>query len=75
MMAEVARRTGCTLILCTHWLSLALPFMERLIGLRDGVVTVDCNAHEYGSEDLEEEAHSELEESISALYAGSLEVG
>lgn len=75
MMAEIARRTHCTLILCTHWLSLALPFMERLIGLRDGVVTVDCDAHDYGSEELEDEAHSELEESISALYEGSLEVG
>ncbi|MBS1125040.1 MAG: ATP-binding cassette protein [Deltaproteobacteria bacterium] len=47
MLVDAARRTKATLILCTHWISLALPFMDRIIAIRDGVVALDCNARDY----------------------------
>jgi phosphonate transport system ATP-binding protein len=51
MLVDAARRTHATLILCTHWVSLALPFMERVIQLRDGVIELDCSAREYQDAD------------------------
>lgn len=54
MMVEAARKANATLILCTHWVSLAIPYMERLIGIRDGVVTVDCKAGDYREDDKAE---------------------
>jgi phosphonate transport system ATP-binding protein len=47
MLVDAARRAGATLILCTHWIGLALPFMERMIAIHDGVVAVDCKARDY----------------------------
>ncbi|HSS01931.1 MAG TPA: ATP-binding cassette domain-containing protein [Kofleriaceae bacterium] len=47
MLADAARRSGATLILCTHWLALALPMLDRVIGIRDGAVAVDCPARDY----------------------------
>jgi phosphonate transport system ATP-binding protein len=47
MLVDAARRTGATLILCTHWVDLALPYLERIVGLRDGAVVVDCAARDY----------------------------
>src|SRR5262249_43782399 len=47
LLVGAARRTGATLILCTHWISLALPFMERVIGIRAGAIAVDCSARDY----------------------------
>jgi phosphonate transport system ATP-binding protein len=82
-MVAAARRNNATLILCTHWVSLALPYMERLIGLRDGAVTVDCKASEFGS-DLSPRpmtgggstsTTNEFgdEDSVTTLYEGSLD--
>jgi len=47
MLADAARRSGATLILCTHWLALALPMLDRVIGICDGTVAVDCPARDY----------------------------
>jgi phosphonate transport system ATP-binding protein len=47
MLVDAARRSGATLILCSHWLSLALPMLDRVIGIRDGAVAVDCPARDY----------------------------
>lgn len=47
LLVAAARRSRATLILCTHWVSLALPHLERIIELRDGVVAVDCRTRDY----------------------------
>ena len=77
MLVEAARRTHATLILCTHWISLALPFMERMIGVRDGVVAVDCNARDYKEEPHGERTGTRAElvdaDSLVAYRAGSLD--
>ena len=76
-MVSAARRNNATLILCTHWVSLALPYMERLIGLRDGAITIDCKAHEFGSDLTPRPAattSTELgDEEVTSLYEGSLD--
>jgi phosphonate transport system ATP-binding protein len=46
-LVDAARRSGATLILCTHWLGLALPLLDRVIGIRDGEVAADCAARDY----------------------------
>ncbi len=80
MMVDAARRNGATLILCTHWISLALPFMERLIGLRDGAIAIDCQARDYDGKDHGRGGHAggsggEFvdEDSLISLFEGSLE--
>jgi len=47
LLVDAARRARATLILCTHWVSVALPYLERIIELRDGAVAVDCAARDY----------------------------
>jgi phosphonate transport system ATP-binding protein len=77
ILVEAARRTKATLILCTHWISLVLPFMERLIAIRDGAVAVDCNARDYKQDDHDERPAKQGEpaphEPSVALFDGSLE--
>jgi phosphonate transport system ATP-binding protein len=67
MLVAAAQKSKATLILCTHWVSLALPFMERFIGLRDGQVTVDCHARDYNDHEFVDQ------DSVHELYEGSLE--
>lgn len=50
-----------TVVICTHWTSLVLPRVDRLIGIRDGRVALDRPAREVSDVDLE------------TLYAGSRE--
>lgn len=54
MLVDAARRARTTLILCTHWINLALPFLDRVIGLVDGTVAVDCPARDYKPGELGE---------------------
>jgi phosphonate transport system ATP-binding protein len=67
MLVDAARRTKATLILCTHWITLALPFVERMIGIRDGVVAIDCNARDHKQGELVDEA------SLGSHREGALE--
>lgn len=67
MLVAAAKKSKATLILCTHWVSLALPYMERFIGLRDGLVAVDCVAREYNDPEFLDQ------DSVAELYQGSLE--
>jgi phosphonate transport system ATP-binding protein len=55
------RSQGASLFISTHWTSLVLPHVDRLLGVRDGQVTLDLPAAEVTDADLE------------ALYAGSRE--
>lgn len=57
MLVDAARRAGATLILCTHWIGMALPFMERVIGLSGGAIAIDCHARDY--EHREHREHGE----------------
>ncbi|MBA3395927.1 MAG: ATP-binding cassette domain-containing protein [Deltaproteobacteria bacterium] len=73
MMVNAAKRTGATLILCTHWISLALPYMERLIGLRDGAIAIDCHARDYDGKHEGKGGEFVDEDSLISLFEGSLE--
>jgi phosphonate transport system ATP-binding protein len=57
----LARSQGASLIISTHWTSLVMPHVDRLLGIREGQVTLDRPAAEVTDADLE------------ALYAGSRE--
>ncbi len=52
---------GATLVISTHWTSQVLPHVDRLLGIRDGRVTLDRAADQVSDADLD------------ALYAGSRE--
>ncbi len=62
LLLDLARRHGATLILCTHDLGLVLPRVDRLLGLREGRLTLDLPAAAVQPSDL------------AALYAGSHEL-
>jgi phosphonate transport system ATP-binding protein len=47
LLVGAARRSNAALILCTHSIGLALPFVERVIQLRDGAIERDCSARAY----------------------------
>ena len=61
LIVDLARQAGGTVVFCTHWVSLVLPFVDRVIGIRDGRVAIDRAAGE------------DLSESLSSLYEGSRE--
>jgi phosphonate transport system ATP-binding protein len=69
MLVDAARRRGATLILCTHWLSLALPLLDRVIGIRDGAVAVDCPARAYQAGALGESVDAGEAEPGGAAHA------
>ncbi|MDP6944984.1 MAG: ATP-binding cassette domain-containing protein [Myxococcota bacterium] len=52
---------GATLVISTHWTSQVLPHVDRLLGIREGQLTLDRPADEVTEGDLD------------ALYAGSRE--
>ncbi len=61
MIVEAARAREGTALLCSHWVDLALPFVDRVIGLRDGKLVLDMKASEVNAAVLDE------------LYEGSAE--
>jgi len=61
LFAAEAKRLSATLIISTHRLSEVTSDIDRVIGLRDGVVTLDKSPAELGNGDLD------------ALYEGSRE--
>lgn len=61
LLLEVASRQSATLVFCTHWVSLVRAEADRVIGLRDGRVVLDCPAADVTDAQLD------------GLYAGSRE--
>ena len=61
IIVEAARARKGTALLCSHWVSLALPFVDRVIGLREGKLVLDVKASEVNDAVLDE------------LYQGSAE--
>ena len=61
LIVDAARARSGTAVLCSHWVSLALPFVDRVVGLRDGEVVLDKKASEVDDKVLD------------ALYEGSAE--
>lgn len=46
LIVEAARAREGTALLCSHWVDLALPFVDRVIGLRAGEIVLDIPAKE-----------------------------
>lgn len=61
LIVEAARAREGTALLCSHWVSLALPFVDRVIGLRAGEIVLDTAATKVDDKILDE------------LYEGSQE--
>lgn len=61
IIVDAVRAREGTAILCSHWVSLALPFVDRVVGLREGEVVLDKSAA-----DVDDEA-------LGELYEGSAE--
>jgi phosphonate transport system ATP-binding protein len=61
LIVEAARRRKGTALLCSHWVSLALPFVDRVVGLREGRLVLDVKASEVDDKVLDQ------------LYEGSSE--
>lgn len=61
LIVDAARARQGTALLCSHWVSLALPFVDRVVGLREGELVLDKPA-------------SEVDEAVlEKLYEGSAE--
>lgn len=63
LLGCVTRRRNATLIISTHRVSQVLDEVDRIIGVRDGIIQLDC---------LPEEADDAV---LNSLYAGSRERG
>ena len=61
LIVNAARARKGTALLCSHWVSLALPFVDRVIGLRDGRIVLDAKAADVD------------DASLDKLYEGSRE--
>lgn len=61
MIVDAARARNGTALLCSHWVSLALPFVDRVVGLREGKLVLDMKASAIDDQVLDE------------LYEGSAE--
>jgi phosphonate transport system ATP-binding protein len=61
LIVDAARERQGTAVLCSHWVSLALPFVDRLVGMRAGEIVIDLPAEEVSDAILDE------------LYEGSRE--
>lgn len=61
MIVDAARARNGTALLCSHWVSLALPFVDRVVGLRAGKLVLDMKASAVDDQVLDE------------LYEGSAE--
>ena len=61
LLLEVASERSATLVFCTHWVSLVRAQSHRILGIREGRLTLDKPAAEVSDADLD------------ALYAGSRE--
>jgi phosphonate transport system ATP-binding protein len=61
LIVEAARARQGTALLCSHWVSLALPFVDRVVGLRAGEIVLDARAEDVSDKILDE------------LYEGSRE--
>jgi phosphonate transport system ATP-binding protein len=61
IIVKAARDRNGTAILCSHWVSLALPFVDRVVGLREGEIVLDMKASDVDDKVLD------------ALYEGSTE--
>lgn len=53
LLVQMAREGGHTLVTSLHGVELALHHMERVIGLRDGVVVFDCHPRQVSRDDLD----------------------
>lgn len=51
VLRGVARERGITVLSSLHQVDLATRFADRIIGLRDGCLVVDCPAPEFGATD------------------------
>jgi phosphonate transport system ATP-binding protein len=54
LIVDAARAQKGTALLCSHWVSLALPFVDRVIGLRSGSVVLDAPADQVDDKTLDE---------------------
>ena len=61
LIIEQARAHRATLIFCTHWIQVALEYVDRVIGLRNGHVEMDARASDV------------TDTAIDSLYGGSRE--
>jgi len=53
LLVEEARQRGATLVLCSHWLSLARASADRIVGIRGGRLVLDESPGDVDDEALE----------------------
>lgn len=53
LLVQEGRRRGATLVFCSHWVSMVMDQVDRVVGVREGQLVLDCAPSDVSPEALD----------------------